>query len=273
MRKHRRLLWSFGLIAVMSLVAGEARAASIMMTLSYTGAATSLTIPNSSLTPDTNFQVSNATLTAINGYLANTGYNFQSLSGSSNNPGVPNPNGQAVLTVTGEADATGNTSGITLTLTETEGGFSAPTGNPANLNSSSSATFTNQPTGITNNSVTSDYNGTTTAGPYTLNSSWPGPPNTMLNPNSQSGSANAAIPGGIPTGPLYSLGNTVNITLSSPLSSSFNPVKDQFTTSALVTATTVPEPASITMFLASMPLPLALVGLLYLRRRRAVAQV
>ena len=56
------------------------------------------------------------------------------------------------------------------------------------------------------------------------------------------------------------------MTISLASGTSSVPVKDGFNTQATVTATTIPEPASMVMFMTGMPLPLVLVGLL--RRRR-----
>lgn len=187
-----------------------------------------------------------------------TGYSVVGLSGGSNNPGST----QAQLSVTGEVDAIGSTTGYSLSLTESEGGFSSPTGNNGMLNSSSSATFTNQPSGGGNSGIMSSYNAVMTGAYSVLSSGTP-------NPNSQGTSATPISLGTIPSGPLYSLGNMMTISLASGTSSV--PVKDGFNTQATVTATTIPEPASMVMFMTGMPLPLVLVGLLR-RRRRAVAQ-
>jgi hypothetical protein len=131
-------------------------------------------------------------------------------------------------------------------------------GNNGELNSSSSATFTNQPTGG-GNTITSSYNASSTS-PYSVLSSQP------PNPNSASNSATPLAIGTV--GPAsYSLGNVVSFALSA--GSTTTPIRDQFTTSAVVTAA-IPEPASMVMFLTGMPLPLVVVGLL--RRRRPVAQ-
>jgi hypothetical protein len=64
----------------------------------------------------------------------------------------------------------------------------------------------------------------------------------------------------------YSLTETVTINLASSMLSP----QDGFYGEIRVTG--VPEPASVVMFLTAMPLPLALVGLLYLRRRRVLAR-
>ena len=255
MSKQRRLLWSLGLSALMGLMAGQVRAETITMTLSVTGAATSLNVLGLQSADGRTFTVEGAGLNAINGYLSGAGseYTFQSLGGSSNWSG----GSQAVLTVTGEVNSLGS-GNAGLTLTETESGFISPVSPPSGtLVSSSSATFTNQPAGG-GNSIFSTYNTGPSTPTYSVLSS-----GTV--PNSP---GNTAMVSGITAGPAsYSLMNTVSFALAA--GSTAMPIKDQFTTSAVLTV--VPEPASLVMFMTGMPLPLVLVGLLR-RRRRAVAQ-
>jgi len=239
---------------------GEARAASIMIKVSWTGGTNgSITFTGTSQS----LVLSAAQLAVLNGAtnLGSTGYRMESLSGTSNNPGTAT---QGNLVLTGELDAVGNTTGETVTVTETESNFSSPTGNNAMLVSSSSATFTNQPTpsGYDNNTITSMYNATPTP-TYVVNSGMNG---ITTNPNSQGNQASVSL--GTTSG-FYTLTNNSLFKLTSGTTG--NPVKDQFTTSATVTAQpTVPEPASVVMLLTAMPLPVVFGR--WLRRRNAGVQ-
>jgi len=169
---------------------------------------------------------------------------------------------QGQLIVTGEIHSVG-TAGANagLTLIETEGGFTSPTGLTSNLTSASAGTFTNQPLLVTGYTASSDLNGTFTP-------SYGVAPTTPTNPSGGNGAsslATGAIPG--PTG--YELSNTLSFSLVKPAAGAPD-VVDSFGVSAVVKANVIPEPASLVTMLAGMPLPLLVLALL--RRRRAVAR-
>jgi hypothetical protein len=270
MLKHRRLFLSLALVALVGIMAGEARAASISMTISVTGAATSFDIDAVAVATATSYTVDPTGLTAINGYLAANGseYRFASsttgtttnLGGSSNFPGST----QGLLTVTGEIHAlatAGTNAGVTIT--ETESGFTSPTGFTGTLASSSSGTFTNQSTGG-GHEVSSLFNSTPTSP-----SSYDVLSNTAIgNPNSETGSATGVI---APVPTLYTLTNVISWGVSAPgldhPASGHPDTIDGFSVSAVVTA--VPEPASLVTMMMGTPLPLAVLW--FLRRRRALA--
>jgi hypothetical protein len=248
-------------------MAGEARAAAISMTISVTNASTSFDIDAVAVATATSYTVDSTGLTAINGYLAANGseYRFASsttgtttnLGGSSNFPGST----QGLLTVTGEihALATGGTN-AGVTITETESGFTSPTGSTGTLSSSSSGTFTNQSTGG-GHEVTSMFNGTPTPSYNVLSVNPP-------NPNSQTGVASVTV---APVPTLYTLTNVISWGVSAPgldhPATGHPDTIDGFSVSAVVTA--VPEPASLVTMLMGTPLPLAVLW--FLRRRRALA--
>jgi len=81
--------------------------------------------------------------------------------------------------------------------------------------------------------------------------------------NSPGNSSSAAIAAFVTP---YSMTNTLAIGLTASATAN---VTDQFGLSGTVTASAIPEPASIVMMLTSMPIPLAIVG--FLRRRRRAA--
>jgi hypothetical protein len=277
MLKNRRLLLSLALSALVGLMASECRAETISMTLSVTGAASSLVVDIvPGVTPGaTSYNVSGTAgpgnypgtgaFTAINGYLASNGSEYQlvSLGGASNFAGTPLP---ANLTVTGELHAVG-TGGTNagLTLTETESGFLVPPpGSKATLTSSSSGNFTNQPSGGGHEAYSSIGTPTTTTPHYTVLST-----GTSVNPGTNTGPTSVAVTS-VPT--LYTLTNVISWGVSAPglvhPAAGSADVIDQFGVTAQLG--TVPEPASLVVFLTGMPLPLAVVlGLM--RRRRAVA--
>jgi hypothetical protein len=256
------------MVALVGIMAGEARAASISMTISVTGAATSFDIDSVAVATATSYTVDSTGLTAINGYLSSNGseYRFASsttgtttnLGGSSNFPG----SSQGFLTMGGELHAlatAGTNSG--LTITETESGFTSPTGSSGTLTSSSSGTFTNQSTGG-GHEVTSTFD-TTPTSPYNVLSNA-----AIGNPNSQTGSSSVHV---APVPTLYTLTNVISWGVSAPgldhPATGGPDTVDGFSVSAVVTA--VPEPASLVTMLMGTPLPLAVLW--FLRRRRARA--
>src|SRR5271157_4413670 len=187
----------------------------------------------------------NSTLVGVN-----SAYQFSAIGGTSDFPG-------GFLRLTGEvyipAGATGST---TLTITETEMGFTLPSGPlGGTLTSSTSSTYS---AGSPNTAMAqSTYNlGLPSKVSTSLYTITPPPPSLGVNPPPVPISSLAAVP--------YSLTNVITISLVPP--NSTTPVSDGFSVQATVTA--VPEPASVVTMLIG--LPLSLVGLAWLRRRTAV---
>src|SRR5271157_70033 len=177
-------------------------------------------------------------------------YQISAIGGTSNFPG-------GFLRLTGEAyipaGAIGST---TLTITETETGFTLPSGPlGGTLTSSTSSTYS---AGSPNSAMAqSTYNlGLPSVVSTSLYTITPPPPSLGVNPPPVPISSLAAVP--------YSLTNVITISLVPP--NSTTPVSDGFSVQATVTA--VPEPASVVTMLIG--LPLSLVGLAWLRRRTAV---
>jgi len=257
MVKLRRGLFSLALIALVGIMAGEARSAPISITIDTTSGPTIMVDLVATSTP-TSYNVDAAGLASINSSLAAQGsqYRFFGLSGSSNFPGDAT---QGQLVLTGEIHSVGTAgSDAFLRITETETSFTSPTGPTGNLNSSSTGNFTNQPTG-SGHTALSMFN-STTAGPYSV----------LSNGSPVGFGGDMTSVGVAPVSTLYTLTNVATFGLSHPGATSPD-IVDSFGVTATITATVIPEPASIVMFMTGMPLPLVVVGLLR-RRRRALAQ-
>jgi len=192
---------------------------------------------------------------AVNGYLSThgSGVTFSALGASSNFPGgTPVPT-QATLNETGTAVLAG--AGATaITVDLSQGGFTTPSGGAGTLTSAQTAIFTNMAAGSSEQS-NSDYNGATTP---TLTSTSTG---TQIQAYSPSNSLNIAS---IVSGYTLSDHAVINFDGSTPGPGT----TAQFAVGNTLTAA-VPEPASLLLMLTGMPLPLVVMGLL--RRRRAVA--
>jgi len=257
MGKLRRGFFSLAAVALVGILAGEARSAPISMTIDVTGGSLLVDLV-ATATPNT-YNVDAAGIASVNAFLAAQGsqYQFVSLGGSSNFPGDAT---QGQLILTGEIHSVGTAgSDSFLRLTETETSFTSPTGASGTLNSSSTGNFTNQPAGGGHEAL-SMFN-STTAGPYSVLSS-------ATTPNPQGGMTSVGV---APVSTLYTLTNVATFGLGKPASTEAD-IVDSFGVTATVTAVAIPEPASIVMFLTGMPLPLVVVGLLRRLRRRALVQ-
>lgn len=257
MKKHRGLFLGLALMALMGLNASPAQAELISITVSITGGP-SLTTDALATVTATSYNVNSpAGIAALNSFLSTNGsiYQFNGLSGSSNWSGNA-VQGQLVLT--GEV-VTGMTPGTNtgLTITETESGFLAPSGNlPGILRSSSSANFTNQPAGG-GQTARSLFNASPTP-LYAVNSM--GEP---VNPGFNGGPVSTAVGPPIPTP--YTLTNVLVLGLTKGTAA--NPIANSFGVTATITA--VPEPSALVTMMTGLLLPVGMVGLL--RRRRASA--
>jgi len=235
-------------LALLVVANRSARAEIITYTIDANGIPITLPTPGGATSTSSSF--SSAELTTLNAQLAADGsaYTFSALGGSSNYPGASTG---GILSLAGivTVGATGSTS---LTVTEMETGFISPSSVPGTLTSSSSVTFNNAGTG--NSQTThSSFNAITT------------PPMTLA--SSSSTGPNSPNPGPPGTAPIafttsYALDNSISFSLSTSTPGAV----DNFTLSAKATA--VPEPASVVTMLIGLPLPL--VGLAWLRRRKRV---
>lgn len=242
-------------LGMMALAAGEARAASLTLTVSESAGGASIAIAdNSALDTNPAVGVIDVNVALLNPSLNN--YTFTSLSANSNAPGTAtvgalSQNGTAVLN-------TGSGTG-SLTITASDVDYNLPTGPAGRLASSASNTYTHANNGNTT-TFTSWYNPSNTLNATdvasgTVNLIAASPPD----PNSHSGNGTPTI-----TTPLttpYGLTNTTVITLTG--GSPGAAAQDQFTGSTTLAA--VPEPASLALMLTAVPV--TLFGAL--RRRKA----
>jgi len=252
MSKLRGLFFSLGLAAMTGLMAGEARAESLILSV-FAGTDTTVA-PIFTTTGGANSVTAN--IVSLNSSLAGAGfgaYSFTNLGGSSNNPGSTSDgafiitSGNLVVTSGGSGEST------PITVVLSEGGFTLP---------SSSSTLLD--TGTANIAGASD------ALQRTVGQFKDAAGTTVTTPlgtlTSTGVVTNTAALGTYVT-PFTLESQTI---LSLDAASSTGPGSNGFSQKVTVAAgSVVPEPASIVMMLTGMPLPLVLVGLL--RRRRAAA--
>jgi hypothetical protein len=196
--------------------------------------------------------------TGINLLLAN--YNFRSLQANSNSPGDAT---SATLNQNGNVQLNAGGSG-SITILASDNQYNSPTGPFGTLNSSGSATF-NHATNGNPSDFQSWFNPSNSVGTKEV----PSPILTFLahsppDPNSHSGDAAPTSVGTVVA--QYGLTNQTTITLTGGAPGvPANPASDQFTGATTLTA--VPEPTSMALMLAA--LPVWIFGVM--RRRRAKA--
>jgi len=252
MRRHQRLMLSLALSFLVGVIATEAQAAPITMTIDVTGGSFLVDLVATS-TPTT-YNVDAPGLAALNAFLLGAGseYQFVSLGGSSNFPGNASLGN---LVLTGEIhSAVGGGPDSFLKITESEDSFTSPTGPSGTLDSSSTGNFTLQPAGG-GHTASSAFNATSTPSYAVLSSG--------VAVNGQAGAASVGV---APVSTLYTLTNVITFGLAA---AGANDVIDSFGVTATITA--VPEPSSSVMLLMGLPVPLVLAGLLR-RYRRATAR-
>lgn len=246
MQKHRGLLMSLALSALLGLIGNQAQAGSITLSVDLNNV---VIYTATSVSPD---QSVSAALVTLNDALKAHGsaYQFTALGANSNYQGA----GTGFLQTTGQLNTSGTgTTTATLSIDTSQSGFTSPLGKNGMLMSTASGSYINSAGSST---YTSDFQGTNaTPLSYTLagtgSYSTPNPPPTV------------GI-GTVPSG--YSLSNHFSISITKATNLTYG-----FSGEAIVSATSaIPEPSSMVMFLTGMPLPLALVfGAI--RRRRASA--
>jgi hypothetical protein len=175
------------------------------------------------------------------------------------------------LTISGTASVvSGNSDDYTITVLASHNAFTTPPGTTASLTQSEAGTFTNTP-GAGNQFFQSWYDNTNTlnntagVSPGQQSMSIPG----LMPTGTQSGHANAPGSAGIsPYVMPYALTALVTLDhLKGNGAASNSSV--QFSGSSILTASqSIPEPASVVMFLMGMPVPLVVVGFLRHRRRQ-----
>jgi hypothetical protein len=242
MQRHRGLLMSLALSAVMGLMGTQANAGSITITVDLNGVPL---LSFSSVPPD---QSVNFPLVAINSALTGAGsaYQFTGLSAQSNYTG--SAVGSLQTTFQLNTSGPGTTTDV-LSIDTVQSGFLSPVGPNGVAISTAGGSFQTASGSL---SYTSDYQGANTP--------------TLVFPvsgsNSYSGTTGALPIGSVPTG--YQLSNHFLISLVQ------GPNVFLGGTGGIVVTAGVPEPSSIVTMLMGMPLPLAVVfGLI--RRRLSAA--
>jgi len=258
---HRRLILAAACgLAMIALAGPSARAGDVTIIVTE-GALTPVVINlGSGLEgPGTTANNVTADVAAVNAALTAAGYdfNFNALGAIANSPAAGIA---ATLLLTGQVFRTTTGSNATITIDATQNDYTSLVAHPGVMTSFSTANFF--PNGGVSQ-VGSSYFGPTnvqddTSGPHTTAPTLFPPGGSTMEP-----------PIGVPQTPVFSLTNRVVITLNGDTSGGLNPPTDQFTHSTTVTATVIPEPASVTML--GMGMPVAFMGLMWLRRRRATA--
>jgi hypothetical protein len=268
MARQRKAFLALALTALVGLSACNARAETISMTITL-GNGFSFNIDGlATIDPaGQGYTVSAAGLTTINAILAGQGSEYQFGNGAAINPSTTSLGGssnfagnasQANLVLSGEIHSVGAGFGVLpniLTITETESAFTAPTGDKGVLTSSSSGNFTNEFNNTLGHSAFSAFNATPTP-TYTVLSN-----GMVVNSGVTTGPQTANL---MPVPTLFTLTNSITFNLSPGTVA--NNVVDIFGVTSVVTATSIPEPASLVMLLTGMPVPLVIVG--WLRRRK-----
>jgi len=244
-----------GAACTLGLFASAARAGSLELLVTETGGPTIPITDNGALDTDPTVGVINTNTTLLNLSLVN--YQFTNLGAASNSPGATigaflAQQGTAVLTP-------GGTGSVTILATDVD--YSLPTGGAGasrNMASSASNTYTNATAGNTDvfQSWFNPSNGLAAkevASPViTLTSS-------AANPNSQGADAAATS---VPLTSPYGLTNEKIVTLTGGTPGAA--AQDAYTGATVITASAIPEPASMALMLGALP-----VLVFAMRRRRA----
>jgi len=235
---------------------GEARAGSLEMIVTESGGPAIPITDNGALDTDPTVGVISVNNTLLNLSLVN--YMFvNALGANSNSPGTSavgslSQNGTAQL-------LTGGTGSITILVSDVD--YSLPNIPPGTMHSSASSTYTNATAGNTN-TFQSWFNGSNTLAAKETPSPIVTLTSSAANPNSQAGDA-APTPVTLVTP--YGLTNQTVITLTGGSPGAL--AQDQFTGSTTIVSSAVPEPASMALMLAA--LPVWIFGVM--RRRKAKA--
>jgi len=270
MQKHRTRFLVLALVALIGFAASEAKAGYIIgISITDNTTSTTTTFNVSKGGPNDSTPITSPNIITVSGALdtSATGLSLTGVNSSTNNPGTT----IASLSVGGTGSvvsgvATSDDS-FTVVITVSQTSFTSPTGAKGLLSDSDSSTISST-TGAVGDmqKVQSWYNAANTnaaVGISTPGVSYALPAATStLSLSSPTESQTLAV---APTP--YALVERITFTITG---NSSNPnAKDVFTGTTTLTASAIPEPASIILMLTGMPLPLAIVGLIFRRRRNA----
>jgi len=247
-----------GTLAMVALAGQTARAGNITITIMEAGRAdVQVGLDFGLFGPGTTNNNVVADTGALNATLAGLGYDFafNALGAISNSPGSALG---ASLLLTGQVFRTTGGGDATVTILASQNDYTTVAPGPGTLQSFSTANFL--PGGGVSQVGTS-YFATSNAQNDTSGPSTTAP--TLF----PVGGGAFEPPLGVVSTPVFSLTNSVAITLGGDTTSGGNPPVDQFTHSTTVTV--IPEPASVVM--TGMAMPMAFASLVWLRRRRASA--
>jgi len=240
MKRHRRLLWSLGLSALMGLMASETQAGSINLSVDLNG---TVIYTTSSVSPDQNVA---AILIQVNAALVANGsaYQFTGLNAQSNFSGGSIGSLQTTFQLN-TSNSAGTTAAV-LSIDTTQSGFLAPVG----------------PNGVLTSTAGGSYNTASGSLSFTGNFQGGNSPTVVFpvsGTDSYSGTNMVGV-GSVPSG--YELSNHFLISLSKGPN-----VFLGGTGGVTVAAAAVPEPSSVVTMMMGMPMSLAFMGLLRLRRK------
>jgi len=234
---------------------GVARAGSLELVVTETGSPAIPILDNGVLDTDLTVGVINVNTTLLNLSLVN--YQFVGLGSNSNSPGTE---ANGFLSQSGTAQLlTGGTGSITVLASDID--FSHPSVAPGSMQSSASNTFTNATAGNTD-TFGSWFNGSNTLAAKETPSPIVNLVSTATNPNSGSGDA---APTPVALNIPYGLTNEKVVTLTGGAPGAL--AQDQYTGSTTITGSIIPEPSSMALMLAA--LPVWIFGVM--RRRKAKA--
>jgi hypothetical protein len=249
MQRHRGLFLKLAMVALLGFMGNQVQAGTVTISVDLEGVGVIYSTTGS------------VNINALNTDLVNAGsaYQFEPNGLSASTTGTLTTAGLSTSGFVTVISGAGLSTTPALSVDVVESNILAPTGT-GSLSGSAGVNYTQVPSGST--SFTGDYQ-------------TPPPPVTTVTPTFTL--AASGTNGGGTTFPSMSLGAVAGgYSLSNHFIISLDPATastggtDSFGGGVVLTATTIPEPASIVMLLTGMPLPLAIVfGLM--RRRRAEA--
>jgi hypothetical protein len=246
-------------LATIALAGPSARAGNVMIVVSEAGVGSLSIFLGSGLEgPGATSNNVTADKAALNSALNAAGFdfNFNALGAIANSPAAGI---DASLFLTGQVFRTTSTGGDkTITIDATQNDYTSLSAMGGVLTSFSTANFFPAAGGISQ--VGTSYFATSNTQNDTSG------PNTTAPTFTPPGGSGHEPPINVPKTAVFSLTNRIVVKLASDTTGGMNPPIDQFTHSTTVTA--VPEPASVAML--SMGMPVAFMGLMWLRRRRAM---
>jgi hypothetical protein len=256
-RHHRGLFLGLALSALIGLSATQAQAETIVMTVQVGGGPVVDLTTFGGVGTANGYTMDATAIANLNAFLTTSGSEYQfSSTGATTLGGISNfPGGTlGALALTGSIISNGPGNSV-LTLVESEGGFTSPTGALGILASSSTGNFLNQAAG-SGHTASSAFNGTST------------PTYSVLSVGGTVGGVTTRVSTPVaPVTTLYTLTNTITFGLTP--GNAANPVADGFNVVSAIGAAAVPEPASLVMMLTGIPVPMVMLG--WLRRRRRAA--